>query len=148
MYTSYRYFFFILVLILASCKTKSGAPTAPTTFMIEIDTTIIPYDSLGALGGSGFYYKASYWQGSFNPYWGDSVLKMLLDSNFIVDEFWYPQTPGICADPRIHEREIAKLDQPDTSIYRIGYQPLDSGYADYCIRSWRYYKINRIRVGA
>ena len=142
---------FVLVLIfaltLACCKRESDTPIAPVTTKIEVDTTIIPYYSMGKMGGSGFYYKTLSWNGRFNPLWGDSVLKMLVDSNFTVVEFWYPQTGSICLDPSTHEREIAKLGQPDTAIYRVGYQPLDSGYTEYCIRSWRYYLIRRVPGG-
>jgi len=131
------------MLSLPACEPKSDAPTAPSSKKIAIDTTIVRFDSLGSIGGPGFYYKNCSWQGGFNPYRGDSIVRALLDSNFMVDEFWYPQAVSPCLDPRIHEREIVKLSQPDTTIYRFAYAPLDTGYADVCIRSWRHYKVRR-----
>ena len=132
-----------LALSLSTCKPKSDSPTAPIGTKIEIDSTIVRYDSLGSIGGVGFYTKNCQWQGGFNPYRSDSVVKALLDSNFTVDEFWYPQAASPCLDPRIHEREIVKLNQPDTTIRRFTYVALDTGFTDFCIRYWRHYKVRR-----
>ena len=137
-----------LTLSLTACKPKSVAPTAPISTKIEIDTTLVRYDSLGSIGGAGFYYKTCRWEGQFNPYSGDSVVKMLLDSNFSVLEFWYPETPSVCLDPRTHELEIVKLNHPDTTIFRFSYLSLDSGYSDGCIEFWRHYTIRKVSGGA
>jgi hypothetical protein len=143
---------FVLILTLgltiACCERESETPTAPTSVKIEVDTTIISYSAMGKIGGPGYYYKTTRWNERSYPLSGDSVLKMLLDSNFTVLEFWYPQTASICLDPSTHEREITKLEKSDTTIYRLAYAPLDSGYTDPCIRTWRYYKIRRVQGGA
>jgi hypothetical protein len=136
-----------LALSLTACKPKSDAPTAPISAKIEIDTTLVRYDSLGSIGGPGFYYKTCPQEGEFNPYSGDSVVKMLLDSNFSVQEFWYPETPDRCADPINHELEIVKLNQPDTTIFRLAFTSLDSGYSDACIEFWRHYTIRKVTGG-
>ncbi|MGA7160270.1 MAG: hypothetical protein WBZ48_04670, partial [Bacteroidota bacterium] len=105
-----------LALSLTACKPKSETPTAPMSMRIEIDTTYVRGDSLGSIGGPGFYFKGCPQTVDFNPYSGDSVVKMLVDSNFAVLEFWYPQEPDRCLDPVNQEKEIVKLDQPDTTI--------------------------------
>ena len=140
--------FFVIIAALICCNKKPTPPTAPIQYHLEIDTSIVPSDSLGRVGGPGLYQKLVIWNGAFNPLWGDSVFAMLVDSNFALVEFWYPEEPGICADPYRHEREIAKLNQPDTSIYRLGYAAIDSAYIDYCIRYWRHYRIVRVSGGA
>ena len=137
-----------LTLSLTACKTKSNPPTAPINTKIEIDSAIVRYDSLGSIGGTSFYDKTCFWKGQFNPYTGDSVVKMLVDSNVSVLEFWYPETPSKCLDSRIHELEIVKLSQPDTAISRFSYTPLGSGYSDGCIEFWRHYTIRRVSGGA
>jgi hypothetical protein len=144
----FRMLFLALIVLLTCCNKKSTSPTAPIQYHLEIDTTIVPSDSLGTVGGPGLYQKLVIWNGEFNPLWGDSVLAALLDSNFALIEFWYPEEPGICADPYIHEREIAKLSQPDTGIYRLGYVAIDSAKVGYCIRYWRHYTILRVNGGA
>jgi hypothetical protein len=132
---------------LVGCSHKSIPATAPSSARLEVDTTIILWSAMGRIGGSGYYCKTAYWgeMVRFNPLLGDSVLKMLLDSNYAVVEFWYPETASMCLDPSVHEREITKLEQSDTAICRLGYAPLDSGYSDVCIRYWRHYKIRRVQ---
>lgn len=96
-------FLSILIIILNCfcCKSESSAPTTSGQLHFEIDTTFLSWeDSIWAIGGPGFYYKPITIQNyQFNPLWGDSVVKMLLDSNFFLIEFWYPANGGICRDP-------------------------------------------------
>ena len=132
-----------VTLVSSSCKSTSSGPIAPHPARFEIDTTVVPYDSLNGIGGPGFYFKSATWSGPFNPLAGDSLVRTLLDSGLSVTEFWYPEAPGVCADPFAHEREIAKLTEPDTTVYRLGYTPLPPGYSDACVRFWRQYKITR-----
>jgi hypothetical protein len=131
-----------------ACKTNSSPPTGLNQTHLQIDMTVVAFDSLGAIGGSGFYYKPVVWTGSFSPLWGDSVVRFLLDSNLTLQEFWYPDAPGICLDPFNHQWEIAKLAIPDTVILRFGYQSLPAGYSDVCVRHWRHYKITRVSGAA
>jgi hypothetical protein len=134
----------VAAVMILSCKSNSSGPTGPSQIRVEVDTTIVPYDSLRGVGCSGFYDKILVWQGFFNPNWGDSVLSMLLDSNFTVVDFWYPEGAGICLDPLPHEREIVKLLEPDTTIFRLGYTAMPAGYTDFCVPYWRHYKVRRL----
>lgn len=134
----------VVTLTLLGCAKNAGEPTAPQGMTLQIDTTIIPADSMIGVGGAGFYAKFVAWQGPFNPLLGDSALDTLLEADLAVTEFWYPQEPSLCVDPLAHEREIARLEPPDSSILRFGYAPLDSGYADCCIPIWRRYRVCRI----
>lgn len=139
-------FLSVLVVIAGSTSCKhSTAP--PTTFHFEIDTTIVPTDSLGQLGGTGFYYKQIVRALQWSPSWGDSIVAMLLDSTIALVEFYYPAELGICHDPWMGAGEIGKLSQPDSAICRFGYVPVDSVFTLFCIPRWRHYKITRVADG-
>jgi len=141
-------FVFISAIILScfSCQSESSAPTAPNEIVLEIDTTFLSYDTLWAVGGPGYYSKPITIRNyQFDPLRGDSVVKMLLDSNIYLVEFWYPAGAGIARNPYMGMFEVAKLNQPDTAIYRFGYTPLDTITSNHYIfvRQWRHYKIVR-----
>jgi len=118
--------------------------SVPAQNNFDIDTTIVPVDSLNQIGGLGYYYKIIHWQGPFNPMWSDSVFQMLLDSNFDINKFWYPAVVGVCLDPSIHEKEIVKLTEPDTLIFKLGYSELTPTQGDHCIQFWKQYVVRDI----
>jgi hypothetical protein len=143
-----RWFEFITALILAvtvySCNRQTPTPTAPVALKTEVYTVIVRNDSLGSIGGTGYFIRDATRPGqSFNPLWGDTVLQTLLDSNFVVLEFWFPQWPNWCANPFSTERQIVRLTPSDTTITRLGYKALAPGFTDACIRYWRHYTISR-----
>ena len=140
-------FIFAAAFHCTSCKSQSSAPVTSNDFHFEIGMTIVRYDSLGTVGGPGFYCKPIIRNLQFDPRWGDSVVKALLDSNILLTEFLYPAELGKCHDPFMGALEIAKLDQPDTAIYRFGHVPLDSVATFLCIDHWRRYKIVRVAGG-
>lgn len=128
------------------CKSEPSSPSGPNEIAIKIDTTRLSYDSLWTIGGPGFYSKSiAITNFHFDPLWGDSVVKTLLDSNIYLVELWYPATGGIGRDPYKGMVEIAKLSQPDTAIYRFGYAPLDTVVFIECtsVREFRHYRIIR-----
>ncbi len=134
------------VLVCFGCKSKSSTPTAPNEIVSRIDTLDLTYDSPYTIGGPGFYGKAiTIVNNHFDPLWGDSVVKMLLDSNMNLVEYWYPATCGIARNPYVGMCEIARLNQPDTTIYRFGHAPLDTmKLTQYSlVRQWRHYRIVR-----
>jgi hypothetical protein len=135
--------FFAMIAVFIRCNKKSNSPTGPNEPRLSIDSAVVLYDSLGATGGPGYYYKNIIWYGEFDPSWADSVFTMLIDSSFALVEFWYPDEPGMCLDPSRHEREIVKLSAPDSNITRLGYTPFSSNYLDGCIQHWRQYKFLR-----
>ena len=132
----------------SGCKDKTSAPSATNQYHYEIEMTILPYDSLGALGGLGFYVKPITRNQVFSPVRGDTIVRMLLDSNFAVTEYLYPAELGLCRDPLSGAVEIVKLEQSDTAIYRFGYATLDSVFAPLCIPHWRQYNVIRVGGGA
>ena len=73
----------VVTLTLLGCAKNAGEPTAPQGMTLQIDTTIIPADSMIGIGGSGFYAKLISWQGAFDPLVGDSALDALLDAGLI-----------------------------------------------------------------
>lgn len=128
------------------CKSEPSAPSRPNEIAIAIDTIRLSYDSLWTIGGPGFYSKPIVISNfHFDPIWGDSVVKTLLDSSIYLLEFWYPATVGILHTPFIGMVEIAKLNQPDTAISRFGYAPLDTIVFIECtsVREFRHYRIIR-----
>jgi hypothetical protein len=133
----------LVSLTLLACKKESASPITPTSTHVEITFSYVYADSLGLSDNTGLYYKTANWV----KLGGDSVIKVLLDSNLSLSEFWYPTAPGPCLDPTTHEREIARLINPDTSIYRFGYTPLAPGYNDFCLPLWRHYSIRRVPDG-
>ena len=145
--------FSVLLLLsqtLMDCGKDSPIPTPtltmPNKSALQVDTTIVRSDSLGKIGGAGFYCRFGDWrEANYNSRRGDSVLQMLLDSNITVLEFWYPEYPSMCLDPFNHIREIVRLPQSDSTITHLGYDPLNAGFSDHCIPYWRHYKIQRFR---
>lgn len=128
------------------CDSESLSPTQPNEISLEIDTIHILPDSIWTIGGPGYYNKnISIQHGPFNPLWGDSVVQMLLDSNIYLEEFWYPAEVSIARSPYIGLFEIARLNQPDTSIYRFVYSPMDSIKSTQyvLVRQWRHYRVVR-----
>jgi hypothetical protein len=128
------------------CQSEPSAPSGPNEIAVKIDTIRLSYDSLWTIGGPGFYRKIiAITNFHFDPLWGDSVVKTLLDSSIYLVEFWYPATGGIGHNPFIGMVEIAKLNQPDTAIYRFGYAPLDTVVFIECtlVREFRHYRIIR-----
>ncbi len=137
----------LVSLLLLSCKYETPTQIQVNQIKVVVNTTIVPSKTAGVLGGPGFYYRLVIWDGRFNPLWGDTALQNLLDSNFKVVEYWYPQDPSVCIDPFKHEREIARLDYPDTSIIRLGYAPLSKWLPDTCIIYLRHYVVSRVIAG-
>jgi hypothetical protein len=128
----------------SGCKPGSSIPTTPNEIVIKIDTVFLSYDSLWTIGGPGFYSKTiTISNFHFDPLWGDSAVKTLLDSNIDLVEFWYPATVGIAHNPFLGMIEIAKLNQSDTAIYHFGYAPLDTVIFIHCtlVRQFRHYSI-------
>lgn len=137
-----------LGVVVMSCKSGSSNPSSPLQATLAIDSSIVRYDSLGVTGGSGYYYKFIVSTRGLDPSRADSVFTMLLDSGFVLEEFWYPNEPSLCADPFNHNREVVRLAAPDTNITRLGYTSFATNFADACIQHWRQYRFIRSSGGS
>ncbi len=116
--------------------------TEPTKIMkkteVQIEFELVPYTAIPSVWDSTFYQHDSNWYGDTTA--ADSLANVLKYSGLPVTDFWFPQWPSECGIALISGSDaILKLIEPDTSVYRMGFQPHDS-FPLACVQIWRHYK--------
>jgi hypothetical protein len=137
----------ILAFSLMSCEHTTEPPGQFAEVRVELE--IVPNSAVPSAWDATFYQKDTNWgwDNFFNTKAADSLANFLKRSNIAITDFWFPQEPSICGAPiRVGSEVIVKLEQPDPSIYQIGFVPA-TGFDIICVRTWRHYKFIRIVRG-
>ena len=137
---SIQSFGFLLLLLFTSFL---GCNNNPTTTENERHYTlkIIPSNQVYISWDSTIYQHNTSWSSALDSSSADSVANLLSESEILVEEMWYPNEDTPCLIPmRAGSELIIRVNRPDTTIYKYGFQKTDGSFPINCFASWRYYK--------
>ena len=108
----------------------------------QLDLKIIPANQVIISWDSTIYQHNTNWYYSSSDSSSiDSVANLFCKNEILIEEMWYPNEESMCGIPiRGGSKLIIRLNKPDTTIYKYGFQKNDGDFPIICFAQWRHYK--------